>query len=72
MQGTVRFLMKKIQFNSHEDLKQVISLLEQNEIEFTWDMYDTRHMIHLGHVNIDHVKLAMANCKVPYRIIDYS
>ncbi|TKJ41707.1 hypothetical protein CEE37_03835 [candidate division LCP-89 bacterium B3_LCP] len=64
--------MKKLQFESHEDLKKAISLLEQNEVEFTWDMYDTRHFIHLGHVNIDHVKLAMASFKIPYKIIDYS
>lgn len=64
--------MKMIQFQSHEDLKKVIALLEKYSIEFTWDMYDTRHLIHLGHVNFDHVKLAMANCDVPYKIIDYS
>ena len=42
--------MKKIQFNNHEDLKKVIALLEQHNIEFTWDMYDTRHFIHLGQI----------------------
>lgn len=64
--------MKKLQFNSHEDLKKVIAVLEMHNIEFTWDMYDSRHLLHLGHVNFDHVKLALAECHVPYKVIDYS
>lgn len=64
--------MKKIQFNSHEDLKKVITILEKHNVDFTWDMYDSRHLLHLGHINIDHVKLALENCHVSYEIIDYS
>ncbi len=64
--------MKKIKFNNQQDLQVVIGILEKHDVEFTWDMYDHRHILHLGHVNIDHVKLALENCKVPYKIIDYS
>jgi hypothetical protein len=63
--------MKKIKFNSHQDLKEAIAIFEKHNIDFTWDMYDHRHMLHLGHANIDHVKLALAQVKVPYKIIDF-
>jgi hypothetical protein len=66
-QGT----MKKIKFNSHKDLKEAIAVLEKHNIDFTWDMYDYRHVLHLGHANIDHVKLALQNLKVPHKIIDF-
>ncbi|GEM_PF-2562807 len=63
--------MKKIRFNSFDDLKKVIAILEKHNIEFTWDIFDRQYVLHLGHINVDHVKLALENCHVPYRIIDY-
>lgn len=64
--------MKKIQFTSYRDLKDVMVVLEQHGIEFTWDVLNRNHELHLGHVNVDHVKLALENCRVPYKIMDYS
>ncbi len=64
--------MKKIRFQSFNDLKQAIVILERHNIEFTWDIFNRQHELHLGHVNIDHVKLALENCPVPYKIMDYS
>jgi len=63
--------MKKIQLENHQDLKAVINVLERFDLEFTWDMYDHRHLLHLGHVNLDHVKYALSECKVKYKIIDF-
>lgn len=64
--------MKKIRFQSFRDLKEVMALLEKHNIEFTWDIFNRYHELHLGHVNVDHVKLALESCHVPYRIMDYS
>lgn len=63
--------MKKLQFKTHQDMKEAIAVLEKYNIDFTWDMYDNRHLLHLGHANADHVKNAMKHCKVPYKLIDY-
>ncbi|MCX6641539.1 MAG: hypothetical protein NTW14_13825 [bacterium] len=63
--------MKKIQFNSFEDLKQVMPILERFNVEFTWDIFSKNHELHLGHVNVDHVKLALSECRVPFKIVDY-
>ncbi|MBU0519098.1 hypothetical protein KKA00_09545 [bacterium] len=63
--------MKRIEFENHQDLRIALELLERYSIDFTWDMYDTRHLIHLGHVNFDHVKYALQSCRVPYKIVDY-
>ncbi len=63
--------MKKIQFETHQDMKEAIILLEKHNVDFTWDMYDRRHLLHLGHANLDHIKEVMKHCKVPYKIIDY-
>jgi hypothetical protein len=64
--------MKKLRFHSFGDLKLVMTELEKHDIEFTWDFLTRQHELNLGHINIDHVKLALTNCPVPYKIIDYS
>jgi hypothetical protein len=63
--------MKKIRFENFDDLKKVINILERFNVEFTWDIFSKSHELNLGHVNIDHVKLALSECHVPYKIIDY-
>ena len=63
--------MKKIQLNSFDDLKKLMAILEKHSIEFSWDMFDNRNELHLGHVNVDHVKQALENCHIQYKIADY-
>lgn len=63
--------MKKIRFQSHEDLKAVITVLERHGIEFTWDIFNRNHELFLGHSNVDHVKLALSEAHVPFKIMDY-
>jgi len=63
--------MKKIRFQNFRDLKEVIAVLEKHDIEFTWDILNRYHEVHLGHANADHVKLALENCHVHYEIMDY-
>lgn len=65
-------IMQKIRFINFSDLKLVMAELEKHNIEFTWDILNRQHELNLGHINIDHVKLALTNCPVPYKIIDYS
>jgi hypothetical protein len=63
--------MKKIRFQNFNDLKQVITILERHGVEFTWDFMNRSQELYLGHVNIDHVKLALSECHVPYKIMEY-
>jgi len=64
--------MKRIRFQNFNDLKAVMAILEKHNIEFTWDIMNRNHELHLGHVNTDHVKLALSSCNIPYKILDYS
>jgi len=63
--------MKKIRFNNSNDLKRAIPLLEKANIDFTWNIFNYQHEVYLGHVNVDHVKVAMQGIPVPYKIVDY-
>jgi hypothetical protein len=63
--------VKKIRFQNFNDLKQVLAILEKHSIDCTWDILNRNHEIHLGHANIDHVKQALQNCPVPFKIMEY-
>jgi hypothetical protein len=63
--------MKKIRFENFNDLKQTIAVLERHGIEFTWDFFNQKYELFLGHSNVDHVKLALEESHVPYKILDY-
>ncbi|MFH1862461.1 MAG: hypothetical protein ABH878_06560 [bacterium] len=63
--------MKKLRFQNFNDLHAMLAVLEKHNIEFSWDILNHHHEIHLGHANIDHVKLALENCNVPYKILEY-
>lgn len=63
--------MKKIRFESFSDLKEVIAILERHGIDFTWDFFNRNHELFLGHSNVDHVKLALEEAHVKYKILEY-
>ncbi len=65
--------MKKMIFNSMEDMKKMIDLFEKNNIEYSWYFLDRRYEMHLGDTNIDHVKLILRehNIKIPFKWGNY-
>ena len=63
--------MKKIRLENFSDLKEVIAILERHGIDFTWDFFNQKYELFLGHSNVDHVKHALEGCPVPYQILDY-
>lgn len=56
--------MKKMIFETMEDLKKMIDIFEKNNIEYSWYFLNRRYELHLGDTNIDQVKLLLKNLGV--------
>ena len=65
--------MKKMLFDSMKDLKKMIDILEQNNIEYSWYFMNKLHELHLGGTNPDHVKMLLKDmgCTIPFKWGDY-
>ena len=51
--------MKKMVFESMKDLKDMITVFEQHNIDYSWYFLNRRYEIHLGSTNPDHVKMLL-------------
>ena len=65
--------MKKLVFNSMEDLKKMIDIFEQHNIEYSWYFLNKRYEMHLGNSNTDQIKMMLKDigCKIPFKWGDY-
>ncbi|MBM3327035.1 MAG: hypothetical protein FJY65_08670 [Calditrichaeota bacterium] len=48
--------MKKLIFESMEELKKMIDIFEKNNIEYSWYFLNKKYELHLGDTKTDHVK----------------
>ena len=65
--------MKKMLFESMKDLKKMIDIFEQNNIEYSWYFMNKLHELHLGSTNTDHVKMLLKDmgCTIPFKWGEY-
>jgi len=66
--------VKKMIFNSMEDLKKMIEILEKNNIEYSWYFLNRRYELHLGDSNVDHLRMLLKSIgnTIPFKWGDYS
>lgn len=65
--------MKKMMFENMKDLKEMITIFEQHNLEYSWYFLNKKYEIHLGGTNPDHVKLLLKGmgCTVKFKWADY-
>ncbi len=65
--------MKKMIFENMKDLKDMIWLFEQNNLEYSWYFMNKKYEMHLGSTKLDHVKwmLKDGSVKIPFKWGDY-
>ncbi len=65
--------MKKMIFESMEDMKKMINIFEQNSYEYAWYFLNKKYEMHLGNTKSDHVTFLLKNigCTIPFKWDDY-
>ncbi len=65
--------MKKMIFENMKDMKKMIDLFEQNNLEYSWYFMNKKYEMHLGSTSYDHVKwmLKQGDIRIPFKWGDY-
>ena len=65
--------MRKLVFENMKDLKRMIELFEQHNLEYSWYFLNKKYEMHLGTTNVDHVNLMLKTigCDIPFKWGEY-
>ena len=65
--------MKKMIFENMKDLKNMIEIFEQYNLEYSWYFSNKKYEMHLGSTKWEHVKFLLKNlgCTIKYKWGDY-